>query len=197
MLALKAVTRLISMLLMIAIALVGLGVALYCFDGLVGLGSARPDRLLSLPAVRGDISAFLDRLEAPGPTAAIALLCGIGAIAVGALVLLGILGPVRQRSAVMARGDDGELAIGGRALRSMIRARARRVDGITAVDRPRVTLRRRRPGGRITLTVLTNRTAVPNDVRRSVGAALEPVTAPLGLRTRVRMRPGGPGQRVQ
>lgn len=197
MLALKAIARLIGAALMLAIALVGLGVALYCLDGLVSLGAARPDRLLRLPAVRDHVGSFLDRVGAPGPTAWLALLCGVCAVVIGLLMLLGIFGSGRQRTAVLSDRSEGQLAVSSRALRSMIRALAARADGVTGVNRVWIALRRRRPGGRMRLTVLTNQTSSPDEVRRSVGEAVAAVTGPLRLRTRVRSRPGEPSQRVQ
>jgi len=52
MIVLRPLVRLVGVLWLLALALVGLGVALYCFDGLVSLGSARPDRLVDLMSVR-------------------------------------------------------------------------------------------------------------------------------------------------
>ena len=71
---LRTLARLIGFLWMLLLALFGLGVALYCFDGLVSLGSARPDRLLHLPSVRRHVGRFLNQVAAPGSTAGLALL---------------------------------------------------------------------------------------------------------------------------
>ena len=65
------------------LALFGLAVAMYCVDALVGLGSVRPDRLLHLPSVRDHVGHFLNQLAAPGSTAGLALLCGLGAMLPG------------------------------------------------------------------------------------------------------------------
>jgi hypothetical protein len=197
MLALKAFARLVGFALMIALALLGLGLALYCLDRLVSLGAARPDRLLHLPAVRETVGNYLDRLGASGPTAAISLLCGIGAAVAGVLLLVGVFGSGRRRDAVLSRDDEGELAVSSRAVRAMVRALAERADGITGVRRPKVTLHRRRPGGNVSLTVLTSRASSPEEARRAVSTAVEPVTDPLGLRTRIHPRPGESRQRVQ
>ena len=43
---LRALARMVGVVWMVALALFGLAVAMYCFDALIGLGSARPDRLL-------------------------------------------------------------------------------------------------------------------------------------------------------
>jgi len=62
--ALRALTRLVGTLWMLALALLGLGLALYCFDGFISLGSARRDRLLGLPSVRRHVGHFLGQLAA-------------------------------------------------------------------------------------------------------------------------------------
>src|ERR1700727_3903961 len=98
---LRPLVRLIGVLWMFGLALLGLAIALYCVDALVGLGSIRPDRLLHLPAVRRHVGRFLNQLAAPGGTAGLALLCGLGAMLIGILLLLGVLGRRKQRLAIL------------------------------------------------------------------------------------------------
>ncbi|MGZ6669485.1 MAG: hypothetical protein ACXVH3_32910, partial [Solirubrobacteraceae bacterium] len=97
MVLLRALARLIGAVWMLVLALLGLGIALYCFDALISLGSARPDRLLNLARVRRHLGRFLDQIAAPGPTAGVALLCGLGAMLLGVLLLLGTLRSRKQR----------------------------------------------------------------------------------------------------
>jgi hypothetical protein len=59
------------------LAVLALGVSLY---SLIGLGHARPDRLVHLGTVRRETGRFLAQLQAPGPIAAISLLCGLAAV---------------------------------------------------------------------------------------------------------------------
>ena len=94
---LRAIARLVGSLLMVVLALLGLGVATYCFDGFIGLGSARPDRLLGLPAAQRDVGHFLSQLAAPGNTAGLALVCGIGTILLGLLLLRALLRSSKER----------------------------------------------------------------------------------------------------
>ena len=70
--------RLIGSLLMVLLALVGLGVAAYCLDGFISLGSLRPDRLLGLPVRPAARRPFPEPDRRPGNTAALALVCGVG-----------------------------------------------------------------------------------------------------------------------
>jgi hypothetical protein len=53
---------------------------LYCVDGLISLGSIRPDRLLHLRSVRHHVGRFLTQITAPGSTAGLALAAGVVAV---------------------------------------------------------------------------------------------------------------------
>src|ERR1700748_3491662 len=98
---LRSLARGIGVVWMLALALVGLGIALYCFDAVIALGSARPDRLLSLVSVRRHVGTVLQQLATPGPTAALALLCGLGAMLLGVLLLTAIARSNKQRLAML------------------------------------------------------------------------------------------------
>ncbi len=198
MLAVKALTRLIGMLWMLALALLGLGIALYCFDGFISLGSARPDRLLGLPSVRRHVGRFLDQIAARGPTAGLALLCALGAMLVGFLLLLGALRTSRQRLAVLEHdGETGTLAARPAALKAMVRALAEQAPGATSVRRPKLALSRHGSRGRLKVAASHARTSDRRDVERAVKDQLEPITGPFSLKPRVRVRLGERGDRVQ
>src|ERR1700722_9999085 len=94
---LRALARVIGAVWMVVLALSGLAVAMYCFDAVVSLGSARPDRLLGLSGVRRHLGRFLDQLAAPGSTAGLALLCGLAAMLIGVVLLIGVVGRRKQR----------------------------------------------------------------------------------------------------
>ncbi len=198
MLLLRALARLVGALLMLALALVGLGIAMYCFDGFIGLGSARPDRLLGLPSVRRHVGHFLSQLAAPGSTAALALVCGLGAMLIGLLLLAGTLRSRRERLVVLDRDrSDGTLAATPRTLREMSRALAEDTKGATSVKRPKLRMSRRGTRGRLTVTASRARTSDRREVERAVKERLEPITEPFGLRPGVRVRLGQGGDRVQ
>lgn len=197
-LLLRALARVAETVFLVVLALFGLGVALYCFDGLVGLGGARPDRLLDLASVRRHVGHVLNLLGAPGSTAGLALLCGLGAMALGLLLLIGLLAPQRRRLAILDRGgSDGTVAARPRVLRDVARTLAARADGVSDVKRPRLALRRRGGGGRLTVTAAHPTTVDQNDVRRELNERLEPITTPFHLAPRVRLRRAESGGRVR
>jgi len=197
MLLLRALSRLVGTVLMLALALLGLGLALYCLDALISLGSIRPDRLLHLPAVRRHVGHFLDQLAAPGATAALALLCGLGTILLGVLLLAGTLRSSRQRLAVLDTVNGGTLAARRRPLRAIARVLAARAEGATHVKRPRLVLSRRGTRGRLTLTATRAASSDRRAVQQAITDQLTPVSQPFHLRPRVRVQAGQRGDRVQ
>lgn len=195
---LRALARLTGLLLMVAVALLGLGVAAYCFDAVVSLGSARPDRLLSLPSVRRHVGHFLSQVSAPGNTAGLALICGIAAMVIGLLLLRGLLRPARQRLVVLDPDAEGAtLAARPRTVQTIVRSVAEQAPGIAHAARPRLALSRRGTRGRLTVTASRTRTSDPDDVQRELARRLEPISGPFNLRPRIRVGVGGPGERVR
>jgi len=198
MIVLRPLVRLVGVLWVLALALVGLGVALYCFDGLVSLGSARPDRLVGLMSVRRSVGRLLDQLAAPGSLAGLSLLCGIAAVLVGVLLLVGLLRRARERLVLLERdAQAGDLAARRGALRDMVRALVARIRGATNVKRPKLRPARRGTGGRLTLRIAHARGADPRELEGAAGEALRAITEPFALEPRVRARPGERGDRVQ
>ena len=195
---LRPLVRLIGVLWMLVLALFGLAVAAYCVDALVSLGSARPDRLLHLPSVRRHVGRFLDQLAAPGSTAGLALLCGLGAMLLGILLLIGVVGRRKQRLVILSRGrESGAIAARARPLQDMARALAEPTSGATSVRRPRLSLARRGTRGKLKVNATRTRTTDPRELQTAVEKALEPITEPFGLRPRVRIRLGEAGNRAQ
>lgn len=189
MLLLKALARVVEGLLMAAIALVGLGIGLYCLDGLISLGSARPDRLLDLPTFRHNVGHFLAQLAAPGPVAVLALLGGIAAVLTGLLLAIGLLGSRRERLlAVEEDTGEGGLYARRRAIGQMAREETARAPGVTGVKRPKVHLTRSGRGGR--LKVLAARGPDPDaeTVDTAVHERLDPLGEALHLRVDSRVR---------
>ncbi len=198
MLFLRVLTRLVGMLWMLVLALLGLGVAVYCLDGFISLGSVRPDRLLGSASVRRHVGRFLDQIAMPGPTAALALLCGLGAILIGILLLAGTLRSRRERLVVLERNPShGTLAARPGTLRAMARALAEQAPGATGVKRPRLRLSRNGRRGRLKVNAARARTSDPREVERAIKQRLAPVSDPFDLKPRVRVRLGESGERVQ
>ena len=196
MLLLRAVVRLLAVAWMVVVAVFGLAVAAFCFDAVIRLHSLRPDHLAHLPAVRRWVGHFLHRLEAHGPTAGLALLCGIGAVLIGLFILLSMVIPRRRHIAIMSHGN-GTITARPRVLRSMARALASDVEGVTAVRRPRLRLNRRGSRGKLRLSVVRTAVADGREVERSVADQLQPVTERFCLRPVFRAERGGRGERVQ
>ncbi len=197
MLLLRPLARLVSILLMVALALVCLGVALYCLDAEISLGSIRPDRLLHLVTVRHHVGHFLTQVAAPGSTAGLALAGGVVAVLLGLLLLAGILRSSKQRLVVLEEGSDGMLAAQSRTIRSMAQALAQRAPGATSIPRPQLKLSRRGTRGRLTVTASRSATSDPPAVKAAVTQQIEQLSGPFHLRARVRVREGDRGSRVQ
>jgi hypothetical protein len=198
MLLLRVLARIAAIALMIILALAGLALALFCLDGFIRLGSARPDRLLHLAVVRDHVGRFLHQVSAPGPAAGLALLCGIGAVVLGIVLMVGVLAPRRQRLILLEReGPEGRLAARPAPLRDMASALAASAPGATAVARPRLRRGGRLRPSRLTLTATRSRTQDAQQVERAIGERLHPLTEPFGVHSRVHVRSGEPGSRVQ
>jgi hypothetical protein len=195
---LRPLVRLIGVIWMLALAVFGLAVAMYCFDGLIRLGSARPDRLLHLPSIRDHVGHFLNQLAAPGSTAGLALLCGLGAMLLGMLLLVGVVGRRRQRLVILERdGQSGTIAARARPVQDMARALAEPVRGVTSVKRPKLSLSRSGARGKLALDATRTRTTDPRELQAAVEQAVQPITESFRLDSRVRVRLGESRRRVQ
>jgi hypothetical protein len=190
MLLLKALARLMELLLMAALALLGLGIGLYCLSLLISLGSARPDRLLHLPLVRARVGHFLAQLAAPGPTATLALLGGIAAVVVGLGLLVGLLGSRRERLLIVEDDPDdgGGLYVRQRTVSRMVRAETVLAPGVTGVKRPKVRLARSGRRGRVKVLAARGADPDPGTVDTAVHERVDPILEPLGLRGDIRVR---------
>lgn len=191
MLLLHALVRVLSFLLLLALALLGGAVALFCLQsGTDGLSLPNGAKLLGLSAVWDDLGTGLQTVEAGE---ALAVLIGFGALALGLLLLLGVFVPRRERL-VRVAGDD-PVAARRRPLAQAATALAEQAEGITTAKakvRPG-----RRTGGRLKLSARVAASSSPDAARTAVEQGLEPVAGPFGLKTRVRVVPGGKGRRVQ
>jgi hypothetical protein len=185
MILLRPLAHLVGFLWAVLLALFCLGIALFCLDGLISLGSARPDRLLHLPRVRVKVGHFLAQLEAPGHAAILALLCGLVAVVAGLMLVYGLLGRGREQLAVL-EGNDSEGILGARrrTLGQIGRVLAGEGSDVIAVKRVRVRLRRG-GGGRLRVRTTRARSSDEGAVKRSVEEALTPITDPFALRGRV------------
>jgi hypothetical protein len=189
MLLLKALARLLEVLLMLAVAALGIGVGLYCLSGLISLGSARPDRLLHLPVVRRHVGHYLQQIAAPGSTATLALLGGIAAVIIGVALLVGLLGSRRERLIVIDGDDErGGLYARPRTAGQMIRSLTESTPGVTGAKRPRVRLRRSGLRGRVNVRAQRGPDPDLETVDDALHERLDPFTESLHLKSNVRVK---------
>lgn len=194
-LILRALTRVVAVLLPAALALAGLAAAIFSIRGIGDPSLPGLAELLGLPAFERTLGGWLAMLERPGPVAAVAALGGAGAVLLGLLLLAGVLIPRRERLVTLQRGEEGTVTARRRPLGDAAARLAEQAEAVTHA-RGRAKPRRRR-GGTLSVSARRTRTGEPADVRRAAVEALKPLTGPLPLRARVRTRPGDRGARVQ
>ena len=191
----RLLVRVLSFLLLAALAIAGLAAAIFCIQG--GTNTLSLDtlaELAQLPDVEGAVGPWLDQLEAPG-TMGIAALSALGAILLGLLLLAGVLVPRRERLLTLHSGDDGTIAARRRGFAQLATGVVEQTRGVTGA---RVKARPgRRGGGRLRVTAEHTRTADRDQVERAVQERLTPLAEPFGLKTQVRTRLGDRGSRVQ
>ncbi len=189
-LLLRAVARFVVLVLLVALALVGLAAAVFSIQG--------GDRPLSLPGlaehirlveVEETVGDYLDQLEADGPLAKASALAGAGAVLAGLLLLLGVLAPRRERLVIFDDGEAGRLAARRRTLARVAEALAEQARGVTEAKarvRPRGRLRK----GRLRVTVSHPRNYRDSEVEERVLSAVSPLVDSSGLTPRVEARVG-------
>jgi Family of unknown function (DUF6286) len=194
---LRAVARLVTFVLLAVLAACGLAVAVFSIGwsrtgefNLPGLA-----RLVHLGDLRDQVGELLHDLAGPGPVAGITALCGVAAIALGLLLLVGALWPGRERLVILERSDVGTLAARRRVLGRVASALVEQTRGVTAT-KVKVKPGRRR-GGYLAIRADHSRTQERQDVRQRIQLALAPLTEAFGLRTRVNPRLGQHGRRVE
>jgi hypothetical protein len=190
----RAVVRLVSFVLLVVLALAGLALAI----GRIGTGTSGPSlgglaSAAHLASVRDSIGSWLHQLEAGGSIASIAALCGLGAILLGLLLLIGVLVPRRERLVTLSADPNGTLAARRRPLGQAAQELAERVRGVTEA---RVKVRPgRRSGGRIRVRASRPRAADPKELRAAVTEQLRALTDPFKLKARIEV--ARRGARVQ
>lgn len=153
--ALRALAGLLGFLAMVALAVAGLAVAVFCIQG--GDETFSPANLaslLGLDGLRDTIGSWFESLEDGGSTAIVAALCGAGAVLLGAAVVVGALAPRRERLLTVNQAEQGEIAIRSRAAASALSSLAERPREVVRA-RARVRPARRGIGGRARLRMTT------------------------------------------
>jgi hypothetical protein len=156
---------------------------------------AGSEPLLELASDHGEMP---QRLGSPDLLRMLKPVCGLGAMLLGILLLLGTLSRRKQHLAVLEQDTDtGALAARPRTLREMARAMAEQARGATSVKRPKLSLSRDGTQGRLTIEATRARSTDPHALERAVLDGIGPITEPFGLKPRVRVRLGQRGTRVQ
>lgn len=184
----RALTRLIALVVLVALALAGLAAAVFCIegaDGTLSLPSLASD--LHLADLRDSVGSFLGSLEGHGPVAVVAALSGAGAVLLGAVMLIGALMPGRERLVTLSDGDDGVIAARRRALGQAVTALAEQPRVVLGA-RARVRPSRRDAGGRLRVRADRDPETADREAVDAVAAALQPLTGALSLHPRVRTR---------
>lgn len=187
---LRVTSRFAGVMWALLLAALALGVSLYCLNGLIGLGlgHARPDRLAHLSTARRETGRFLAQLQAPGPIAALSLLCGLAVVAAGLPLLKGIFTRSRERRVVLDDDASGSLTVQRRAMVQMLRALAGAPPEVCEVKRVKLSLKRRGDGGRIDLQTTSESDENPDEARSSIERAVSPLAEPFRLNSRIRTR---------
>ena len=187
----RLIARVLGFVVLVALAAAGILLAVFC----IGTGTHGPSlgglaRLLSLGSVRHSVAHWLTRLEGPGSVAVIPGLCGLGAIALGLLLIAGVIIPRRERLVQLAQDERGAVAARRRPLAQIATALVEQVRG---VGEARVRVRPfRRSGGRLAVRASRTPSTDADAVRRAVGQQLEPLTQPFKLKARVDVPRRGP-----
>lgn len=193
----RLLVRLLSFLLLLVLAVVGLAAAVFCVQGgRATLSLTHLAALVHLPQFRATLGTFLGSLEASGPVAIIALLCAIGAVLLGLVLLAGLLTPTRQWTVTLEReGEAGAISARRRALAAVAQTLALSAPGVTearARARPRRT-----SGGKLQIRAARSRSVSEQAVRADLERVLEPLTGEFALTPKITTRLGESGDRVQ
>jgi hypothetical protein len=197
-LLLQAVTRLVTLVVLAALALVGLAVAVFSVpeaeSGLVQLAD-----LVGLHLARDEVGSFLDSLET-SPSAGEALAC-VAAVAAGVGLIAGALLSRGERRVQLpsqssgeetdAEAEDGRLGARRRAVTQMGTALAGRVRDAETL-KLRVRPRRRSPGGTLRVKATLRQGGGESDASERIGRELRPLTEAFSLRQRVTTRRAPP-----
>jgi hypothetical protein len=185
---LRAIGRLLAIVLLFALSLLGLATAIFSIQG-DGRALSLPAlaRHFELPNLREVVADFLSHLEASGPVAWVSVGGAAAAIVLGTFLLIGALAPRRERLLVLEQIGEARLAARRRALAQAAGAHVEQVLGVTDV-RTRVRPRRLRRGGRLKVAAFHSHAFLSPDIEQRASAAVAPLAEAFSLRVRVRAR---------
>ena len=192
----RLLVRVLAFVLLLALALVGLAAAVFAIQGdEETLSFHNLASLTGLPEARDAMAGWFQQIGASGPAAVVALICGIGAILLGVVLILGVLVPRRERLVALDLLDTGALTTRRRPLAGAAQTLVEQARGVTEAKvraRPR-----RRSGGTLRVRAERTRHTDATQARQDVEERLKPLTEPFGLRTKVAIRVSARGPRVE
>lgn len=196
-LLLRGLARLVTFVLLIALAATGLAVAIFSLGGSGDLSIPGLANLVGLSDLEENAGRLLGVVEADGSIALRSALAGLGAVAAGVLLLVGASAPARERLLVLdKKNDEGTLAARRRALSQVAGALVEQTRGVTAADKVRLRPSRGERGGKLSIRAVHPASADASQIKRDATASLDPLKG-FELKTRVRPGLGGSGRRVQ
>lgn len=194
---LRVVARTVAFALLLALAILGLAIAVFAIQGdSRALSLPTLAQHLHLPGLRERIGEFLDRLETPGPVAWVSVAGGAGAMLTGLLLLVGALAPRRERLVVLAEEGGATLAARPRPLARVADARLEQLRGVTDAHAS-VRPARRHGAGSLSAVASHSQRFASSEIEQRSTAALASLAAAFGLELRVRARAGTGSARVE
>jgi hypothetical protein len=182
----RLLARVVGFVALLALALAGLALAIFSIGtGTSGPSLGRLATLLHLSSLRDTVGHWLAQLEAPGSVAVVAGLCGLAAVALGLLLLVGVLVPRRERLVTLDSGEAGALLARRHALAQLATTLVEQVRGVT---RARVRVHpSRRAGGRLRVRAFRTQPADAQQVKQAVREQLGDLSEPFKLRVDARV----------
>jgi hypothetical protein len=183
----RLVVRLVTLLGLIALSVAGALVAVFCISGgRTGPSLTQGAKDAHLPQLRDTTAHWLGQIEAHGSVAVIAGLCGLGAVLLGLILVVGLFLPRRERLVTLEEGEHGRLAARRRPLAQIATALVTRQPAIASA---RVRVRpRRRAGGRVAVKASRTRRSNAAEVQASVRKQLANLDEPFNLTPRIDVR---------
>ncbi len=189
----RPLARLVAFLLLVVLAVSGLALAVFSIKtGNKGVSLGDLARQLQLPAVRRTVGHWLTRLEGGSSVALLAAVCGLGAMIVGIILLIGLVGSRRERLVVLEESPGGTLAARRRPLASVAQTLAEQAQGVTTAT---ARIRPQRTGRRVLRVRATSTRGKEVEVRAGILANVRELSTAFGLRSDVDLDRRGP--RVQ
>ncbi len=179
---LRFLAALLAAVLLAAIAVGGIVVAIFCLRGdSATLSLDHLAHLLALDDLRDTVGGWLATLEADGPVAALAALCGAGAVLLGIGLIVGALVPRRERLLIISREERGTVAARRRAAAGALASLAERPRDVLKA-RARIKPNRSRAGGRARLKLVSATHADEHPEAQRARADLERLADSMSLR---------------